>query len=44
MEAKSVNTDLEAGSKEELNKILINFYVDVRKGDGHYYKKTSLAR
>ena len=44
MEAKSVNTDLEAGSKEELNKILINFYVDVRKGDGHYYENTSLAR
>ena len=38
---KNIEINIATITKEELNEILRSFYVEVRKGDGSLYKKTS---
>ena len=38
---KNITIDISTITKEELNELLRSFYVEVRKGDGSFYKKTS---
>lgn len=40
---KNITIDISTITKEELNELLRSFYVEVRKGDGSFYKKTSFT-
>ena len=40
---KNITIDISTVTKEELNELLRSFYVEVRKGDGSFYKKTSFT-
>ena len=40
---KKINMDIQTIEKRALDDILAKFYVEVRKTDGEYYKKSSFA-
>ena len=41
IEQKRIDIDMKTATKSEINNLLVQFYVEVRKQDGDLYKKTS---